>query len=513
MTDTSTYADRNARTPLEGEQSSETVSTEPAPHSVGAAPPRVLKADLVVIGAGSAGLSAAAGAAMLGLDVVLYEKGEMGGDCLNYGCVPSKALLYAAKQAQAVREAGRYGVGAGDPSVDWAGVKAHVRGAIDTIAPVDSQERFEGLGVTVIREHAKFADPKTVISPTTRTQARRIIIATGSRAFIPPIEGLAAAPYLTNETIFEVDQLPEHLLVLGGGPIGMEMAQAFNRLGSKVTVIEMGRVLARAEAGHAEIAAGQLRAEGVDLREHCKATRVTHEAGRISVHAESDTGSDVITGSHLLVAVGRRPVLEGLDLEAGGVDHDRSGISVRDTLRSVSNKRVWALGDAAGEGQFTHLAGWHASVFVRRAFFKSPAAKGSSLPLPSVTYTSPEVAQIGLTEAEARDRYGDSVAVSHFAFDENDRAIAEGHTLGEARLVIRKGKLLGASIVGEGAGDIIQMIALAMSNGLKVRDLTNFISPYPTRTEVVKRAASAHFSDTVFGPGAKRLVGILQRIP
>lgn len=507
------YASRNERTPIEDGQSPADVAKEPAPHSAGTAPARPLDADLVVIGGGSAGLSAAAGAAMLGLNVVLYEKGEMGGDCLNSGCVPSKALLYAAKQAEAIREAGDYGIAAGTPETDWAGVKAHIRRAIDTIAPVDSQERFEGLGVTVIREHAKFADPKTVISPTTRTTARRIIIATGSRAFIPPVEGLARAPYLTNETVFDIDRLPEHLIILGGGPIGMEMAQAFNRLGSKVTVIEMGRVLARADADHAEIAANKLRGEGVDLREGHKASRVTHEGDTITVHTESEAGHDTVTGSHLLVAAGRRPVLDGLDLEAGNVDHDRSGITVRDTLRSVSNSRVWSLGDAAGEGQFTHLAGWHASVFVRRAFFKSPFSKASSLPLPAVTYTSPEVAQIGLTEAEARDRYGDSVSAPHFAFDENDRAIAEGHVLGEARLVIRKGKLLGASIVGEGAGDIIQMIALAMSNGLKVKDLTNFISPYPTRSEVVKRAASAHFSDTVFGPGAKRLVGILQRIP
>ncbi len=512
MSDTPVQNDHNARTakPADGTADAGSPDTKASERASTA---RTLKADLVVIGAGSAGLSAAAGAAMLGLDVVLYEKGEMGGDCLNYGCVPSKALLYAAKQAQAVREAGQYGISADSPSIDWSAVKAHVRRAIDTIAPVDSQERFEGLGVTVIREHARFADPATIVSATTRTKARRIIIATGSHAFIPPVEGLEDVPYLTNESIFGIDRLPEHLIILGGGPIGMEMAQAFNRLGSKVTVIEMGRVLASADAAHAGIAANKLRAEGVELLEGHKAARISRERGDVSVHTEAETGGQVVTGSHLLVAVGRRPVLEGLDLEAGGVDHDRSGITVRDTLRSVSNKKVWALGDAAGEGQFTHLAGWHASVFVRRALFKSPAAKGSSLPLPAVTYTSPEVAQIGLTEAEAREKYGDSVSVSHFAFEENDRAIAEGHTLGEAKLVIRKAKLIGASIIGEGAGETIQMIALAMSNGLKLRDLTNFISPYPTRTEVVKRAASAHFADTVFGPGAKRLVSILQRIP
>ncbi|MEM9740379.1 MAG: FAD-dependent oxidoreductase [Pseudomonadota bacterium] len=484
-----------------------------SPSATGVNSPRTLKADLVIIGAGSAGLSAAAGAAMLGLNVVLYEKGEMGGDCLNYGCVPSKALLSAAKTAQTVREANKFGIVASAPTTDWDAVKAHVHGAIATIAPVDSQERFEGLGVTVIREHAKFADKKTIVSATTRTTARRVIIATGSRAFIPPIDGLDQVEYLTNEDIFSVPQQPEHLIILGGGPIGMEMAQAFNRLGSQVTLVEMGKVLGRSDPDHAKIAADTLREEGVAILEGHKATRVQKTDTGIRLTTQSDEGGQSIEGSHILVAVGRKAVLDGLDLERGGVDHDGRTVTVKDTLRSPSNPRVWALGDVAGDGQFTHLAGWHASVFVRRALFKSPSSKASSLPLPAVTYTAPEVAQVGLTEGEARAQFGDDVTASSFPFHENDRAIAEGHTKGEAKLIIRKGKILGASIVGDGAGDILQLVSVAMSNGLKVRDLTNFISPYPTRAEVVKRAASAYFTETVFGPGAKRLVGLLQRIP
>jgi pyruvate/2-oxoglutarate dehydrogenase complex dihydrolipoamide dehydrogenase (E3) component len=476
------------------------------------APVRDLKADLCVIGAGSGGLSAAAGAAMLGLKVVLYEAHEMGGDCLNYGCVPSKALLSCAKAAAHVREAGKYGIHAGAPSADWAAVKAHVAGTIAAIAPVDSQERFEGLGVTVIREHARFADKATVVSDTTRTRARRIIVATGSRAFIPPIEGLKDVPYLTNETIFTLPDFPEHLVILGGGPIGLEMAQAFVRLGARVTVIEMGRALPRADAAHAAVALEALRKEGIALLEQHKALRVSSEGGRIRVHTESGTDNPVIEGSHLLVATGRKAVLDGLDLEKGGVAFDGRGITVGDTLRSKSNPRVWALGDAAGKEQFTHIAGWHASVFTRRAFFKQ-GSKASSLPVPAVTYTSPEVAQLGLTEAEARTKYGDTVSTSAFPFHENDRAIAEGKTLGECKLVLNKGKLVGASIVGEGAGDILQLVSVAMSNGLKLTALTNFISPYPTRAEVVKRAASAHFTPVVFGKASKRLVGLLQRIP
>ena len=475
-------------------------------------PVKKIKADLCIIGAGSGGLSAAAGAAQLGLKVVLYEKHEMGGDCLNYGCVPSKALLSAAKAAAGVREARKYGIQTEDPKTDWETVKAHVAGAIETIAPVDSQERFEGLGVTVIREAARFENRKTIVSETSRVEARRIIIATGSRAFIPPIEGLTEVPFLTNETVFTLPVLPDHLVILGGGPIGLEMAQAFTRLGSKVTVIEMGRAMPRADADHAAIAIQALREEGVTILEQHKAQRVSRMDNRIRVHTDHDGTALDIDGSHLLVATGRRAVLDGLDLEKGGVDFDQKGIKVGDTLRSPSNRRVWALGDAAGMEQFTHIAGWHASVFTRRAFFKQ-GTKASSLPVPAVTYTSPEVAQLGLTEAEARETFGGKVTTSAFPFHENDRAIAEGKTLGECKLVLHKGKLVGASIVGEGAGDILQLVSVAMSNGLKLTALTNFISPYPTRAEVVKRAASAHFTPVVFSKNAQRLVGLLQRIP
>ena len=488
----------------------ETNTMTDAPRETGTK--RKLKADLIIIGGGSGGLSAAAGAAMLGLNVVLYEKAEMGGDCLNHGCVPSKALLTTAKYAQTARESAKYGVSVSEPTVDWEKVKAHVRGAIDTIAPVDSQERFEGLGVTVIREHAKFADSKTIVSATTEATARRIIVSTGSTAFIPPIPGLAETPYITNESVFTLPEQPKHLIVLGGGPIGMEMAQAFHRLGSEVTVVEMGRAMARAEADHAKIAVDAIREEGVKILEGHKAVKVTGSEGNITVDTESDDGTQSVTGTHILVAVGRSAVLDGLELEAGKVDYDRRGVQVSDKLRSVSNPRVWALGDVAGQGQFTHLAGWHASVFTRRALFKQ-GSKASDLPLPAVTYVAPEVAQVGLTEAEAREQYGDSVTTSSFPFHENDRAIAEGKTLGEAKLIIRKGKILGASVVGDGAGDIIQIVGYGMSNKLGVQSLTNFISPYPTRAEVVKRAASAHFTPTVFGKASRTLVGLLQRIP
>ena len=485
--------------------SSDTVSTSNAPQK--------LTADIVVIGAGSGGLSVAAGAAQLGLKVVLFEKGEMGGDCLNTGCVPSKALLHAAKQAHTMRSSAKYGITPVDPEIDWQAVKDHIRGVIDHIAPVDSQERFEGLGVTVIREHASFKDEKTIVSATTEVTARRIVIAAGSRAFIPPIPGLETTPFVTNEEIFDLPELPSHLVILGGGPIGLEMAQAFRRLGADVTVIEMARAIARADEDHARLAISAMQREGITILEQHKAIDVAQNADGIVVTAESDGAAVKIKGSHLLVAVGRKVMLDGLNLEAGGVEFNAKGIVTKANLRSVSNGRVWAVGDIAGREQFTHMAGWHASVFVQAALMKLRTTAATH-PVPAVTYIQPELAQVGMTESEARAEYGDAVSVSEFAFEENDRAIAERQTAGSAKLIIGKGdKILGASIYGDGAGDILQIVSLAMSNGLKMRALTNFISPYPTRAEVVKRAASAYFQPKVFGKAMKTAVGILQRIP
>ena len=473
-----------------------------------------ISADIAVIGAGSGGLSVAAGAAMLGLKVVMFEKGKMGGDCLNYGCVPSKALITVARHAQMQRELDRFGLSSSEPNVDWNAVRAHVDGAIAAIEPNDSVERFEGLGVQVIQEAAKFKNKSIVESANYEVKARRIVVATGSRAVAPPISGLNEVPFLTNEEIFSLPVFPSRLIVLGGGPIGVELGQAFQRLGSKVTIVERAVILERADEEHAEIVRTKLRDEGVVLQEDANVLSAsTTPDGGVKLEITNHAGARVdLEGSHLLVAAGRAPVLEGLGLDAGGVTHDKRGIKVRENLRSISNSRVWAVGDAAGRGQFTHLAGWHASVFVRNALFKS-RSRANDLPLPAVTYCEPEMAQIGLSEAQARMKFGDKVSVSSFEFEENDRAIAEGDTVGGAKLVIHKGKVIGASVLGAGAGDIVQVAGIAMSNGLKASAFTNFISPYPTRAEVIKRAASAHFQPLVFGTAAKRLVGVLQLIP
>ena len=272
-----------------------------------------IKADLAIIGAGAAGLVTASGAAQLGRKVVLFEAGEMGGDCLNYGCVPSKAILTAAHKVHAIREAGKYGVSVGEPSVDFAKVRETIQSAITTIEPNDSQERFEGFGVRVVREYAHFVSEDTVASDSIEVKAKRIVVATGTRAFIPPVEGLAEAPYLTNETIWSLETLPEHLIVMGAGPIGMELGQAFRRLGSEVTIIEAGEPLARFEPEHAGLVTDQLMADGVTLHTGKSAARV--QSGDAGITLTLSDGEQV-TGSHLLVATGRKPVLDGLELEA-----------------------------------------------------------------------------------------------------------------------------------------------------------------------------------------------------
>lgn len=465
---------------------------------------RPVKADLAVIGAGSGGLSIAAGAAQLGLEVVLFERGEMGGDCLNYGCVPSKALIAAADAAAGVREAARLGVHADEPRIDFAAVMAHVRGAIATIAPHDSQERFEGLGVQVVRETARFAGPRTVESESVSVTARKVVIATGSRARVPPIPGLADVPYLTNESVFELDSLPEHLLVLGGGPIGLELGQAFRRLGAAVTVVEAMELLGRDDREHAAEVVRQLEMDGVAIVRG-KAARV--ESGPTLVLEDGRR----LSGSHLLVAVGRESEFDQLNLEAAGVERDARGGLKTDAQLRTTNKAVFAVGDAAGRGQFTHLAGAHASLFVRRALFAAPV-NADNLVVPRVTYTDPELAAVGLTEAEARARYGDKVTVQSAPFSGNDRAIAEGDVRGGGKLILGPGgRVLGASLVGRHAGDHIHIWTLAIGAGVKLSAVASMIAPYPTRGEINKRLAGAHFTPTLFAPRTRRLVSVLKR--
>jgi pyruvate/2-oxoglutarate dehydrogenase complex dihydrolipoamide dehydrogenase (E3) component len=473
---------------------------------------REYKVDLCIIGAGAAGLSVASGAAQLGLAVVLFEAGEMGGDCLNYGCVPSKALIASANLVHSARNGAAMGLDTTGVSVDWRGVQAHVKRTIAAIAPNDSQERFEGLGVTVIREPARFADARTVISDSARVRARRFVIATGSRPAALAIPGLDATDLLTNETIFDIDTLPSHLLLIGGGAIGVELGQAFRRLGAQVTIVEAAEALGNADREAAALVLRRLRDEGVEILEGWRAAKGARGADGVVLEIERGGEKRTLSGSHILVASGRTPNLDKLGLSAAGVAFDARGVLTSPTLRSTSNNRVWALGDAAGGG-FTHIAGWHASAFVRNVLFKAPT-RADSPPTPSVVFTDPELAQIGLTETQARERQGNVVKTSRWDFHDNDRAQTAADTDGFCKLVLGKsGKLLGATIVGAGAGELLAPIALAMSSNLSVRALTAPILPYPTRGEIVKRAASAHFAPALFSKSTQRLVGFLQRVP
>ena len=462
--------------------------------------------DICVIGAGSGGLSVAAGAAQMGARVVLVEGAEMGGDCLNHGCVPSKALLAAAKAAHAMTAGAAFGISPAVPEVNFGAVKDHVERVIATIAPLDSQERFEGLGVHVIRAWGKFLSPTQLQAGDTTITARRFVIATGSRPVVPPIPGLDGVRYLTNETIFPLREKPSHLIILGGGPIGMEMAQAHRRLGCAVTVIEGLKALGRDDPDLAAVVLERMRAEGVEILEGVSVTAVSPEGG---VTATLSDGRQ-ITGSHILIAAGRRVALDGLNLDAAGVAHDKKGVTVDARLRA-SNRRVYAVGDAAGGAQFTHLAGYHAGVVIRQVLFGLPA-RASMAHIPRATYTDPELAQVGLTEAEAREAHGDRLEVLRWPYHDNDRAVAEGKTAGLIKVMVVKGRPVGAGIAGAQAGELIALWALALSSGLKMGAIAGMVAPYPTLGEVSKRAAGAYFSPRLFdSPAVKRIVRLVQR--
>jgi pyruvate/2-oxoglutarate dehydrogenase complex dihydrolipoamide dehydrogenase (E3) component len=465
-----------------------------------------IETDICVIGAGSGGLSVAAGAVQMGARVVLIEAGEMGGDCLNSGCVPSKALIAAAKAAETQRRGFR-GVAPATPQVDFGAVKDHVAAVIAEIAPVDSQERFEGLGCTVIRAFARFTGPREVLAGDQTIRARRFVIATGSRPFVPPIQGVETTPYLTNETIFQLRERPQHLVIIGGGPIGVEMAQAHRRLGSEVTVIEGDRVLGREDPELAAVVIAALRAEGVRLVEGQPVVRLSGIAGAVEVTLGD--GSQ-IAGTHLLMAVGRQVALEGMGLEAAGVAHTRKGVTVDARLRST-NRRIFAVGDAAGGLQFTHVAGWHAGIVVRQAVLGLPA-KADPRAIPRATYTSPELAHVGLTEAEARAAHGAALTVVRAEYAHNDRAQAEGKAMGLIKVMVVKGRPVGASIVGAQAGELIGFWALALTARLKMSAIAGTVLPYPTLGEVSKRATSAYFSPKLFNnPTLKAFVRLVQR--
>lgn len=468
---------------------------------------QILTPDLCIIGAGSAGLSVAAGAARLGASVVLIERHRMGGDCLNHGCVPSKSLLAAAAMAQARRCGAGFGIAPGMPEVDFPAVHHHVHEIIAGIAPHDSVERFEGLGVTVLRESARFSGPEEVVAGSHRIRARRFVVATGSRPAVPSVPGLAGLPYLTNETVFDLAELPRHLLVLGGGPVGCELAQAFRRLGAEVSLVDLGPILAKDDPELVAVVRAQFHAEGIRLIEHAKVHAA--EAGPVLL-LEDAQGRHRLAGSHLLVATGREPNLEGLGLEAAAVAHDHKGIKV-DARLKTTNGRVYAIGDCAGGLQFTHVAAYHAGIVIRNALFRLPA-RARMAAVPRVTYTAPELAAVGSSEAEARER-GIAHEVLLWPFAENDRARTERATRGLVKVIAgRRGRVLGAAIVGAHAGELILPWVLAIQEGLGLKALAGMVAPYPTLGEAGKRAAGRYFERHLFNDWTRRLVRLLARL-
>jgi pyruvate/2-oxoglutarate dehydrogenase complex dihydrolipoamide dehydrogenase (E3) component len=469
-----------------------------------------IETDICIIGAGSGGLVVAAGAAQLGVRTVLIEADRMGGDCLNFGCVPSKSLLAAARAAHDVVAAARFGVHAAQPRIAWDEVRAHVRGVIAAIAPHDSEERFEGLGATVLRTHARFVGPDTLVAGDHRICARRFVIATGSEALVPPIPGLDAVRYETNRTIFDLDRCPTHLIVIGGGPIGCELAQAHRRLGASVTVIEQATILPKDDPEAVALVRQRLIAEGVRLIEQAKAIAVEKTASGVSVRIERAGAGERIDGSDLLVAVGRKPNVDGLGLEVAGVAFSAKGIAVDARLRT-SNRRIYAIGDVTGGPMFTHMAGYHGGIVIRNVLFRLPA-RVDLRALPWTSFTDPELAQVGPTEIAARET-GIAVRVLRWPYARNDRAQADRTTDGFVKLLAdRRGRPVGATIVGAHAGELAHVWALAIAQRLKLSALAGLVAPYPTLGETGIRAAGGYFADRLFAPRTRWLVRTLMRL-
>jgi len=384
---------------------------------------------------------------------------------------------------------------------------------IAAIEPNDSVERFESLGVTVIQQHGRFTSPAEVQAGDTKIQAKYFVIATGSTPFVPPIDGLDKTPYWTNETVFDNDQPIDHLLVIGGGPIGMEMAQAHRRLGCKVTVIEMAKALAKDDPEATALVLDRLRAEGLDIREETALKSVAPTDTGISATVEKDGKQEVITGSHLLVAVGRRANIAGLDLDKAGVKTERGAVTVDDHLKT-SNRRIFAIGDVTGGLQFTHMAGYDAGIVIRQMLFKMFWTKVDHRAVPWVTYTDPELAQIGLTEAQAEKELGaGNYQVLRWHFDENDRAQAERRTDGLMKAIVdKKGRALGCTIVGAHAGDLLLPWIMAVQNRQKMSTLASLIAPYPTLSEVTKRTAGSYFTPSLFSERTRKVVRFLMKL-
>jgi len=468
------------------------------------------KYDLAIIGAGAAGLSIAAVAAPLGLKVVVIEENKMGGECLNSGCIPSKSFIAAAKTAHTFLTAESFGIAATTPQVHFNKVMEQVNAVIQTIAPHDSVERFTQLGAEVIHASAQFIDANTLIAGDATIKARQFVIATGSAAAIPPICGLNQVNYFTNETIFQLREKPSHLIVIGGGPIGCELAQAFLLLGVKVTLLEALHVLPRDEPELVAILQQQLQQQGLQLHENVSVVDVKEINKNLEITIEKNNCKEMITGSHLLIATGRQANIKSLHLEKAGITFTNKNIIVDKRLRTT-NKKVYAIGDVVGPYQFTHMANYQASIVIKNAIFKIPAQVNYDA-VPWVTYTTPELAHVGPTTAEILKKDA-TVKIIMVALAENDRAQTERETIGKIKITTTaKGKILNATILAPHAGELILPWVMLMKDKKNLRQLTELIIPYPTLNEISKRVASEFYRPALFSSAVRRIVNVLKYI-
>jgi len=471
---------------------------------------QLLKPDFCVIGAGSGGLSFAAGAAQMGARVVLLESKKMGGDCLNYGCVPSKALIAAAKFGHESLRSKDFGWVCEEPRVDFKKVYDHIHHVIRTIEPNDSIERFEKLGVQVILEQGSFSSDKTVDTPNYIIQAKRFVIATGSTPDLPPIPGLASMPYLTNETIFDLKERPQHLVVIGGGPIGVEMAQAFLRLGSQVTVLTTSSILPKDDPQITQKLKTILMDEGIDLHEHIQTLSMKQVEQKIHIAYQTSDGElKQAIASHVLVATGRKPNIQHLNLELAGIRYSSRGIEVNEHLQT-SHPKVYAIGDCTGGYLFTHVAGYQAGLAIRNCIF-GLRTKMQTRAIPWVTYTDPELAHVGWMEHQLKEKQIPYQTL-HMTFDENDRAQAQKRTDGMIKVLVSpKGDVLAATILGVHAGEMIYPWVMAIQNKLKLTAITSSIAPYPTFSDISKKVAGSFYAEKIFSPRMKTIVGWIMK--
>jgi pyruvate/2-oxoglutarate dehydrogenase complex dihydrolipoamide dehydrogenase (E3) component len=472
--------------------------------------PQQLKPDICVIGGGAGGLATAMAAAAFGVPVVLIEKNRSGGEGRSGGSVPANALLAAAAEVHVLRNASRLARNTARPGADFAAVRAYVRDVVNAIAPNEARERFAALGVRVIDGAARFSGPRTVVAGDYEIAARRFVIATGSAPALPEIASLADVPHLTSATVLDLADCPRHLIVIGAGSAGLELAQAFRRLGADVTVLETATPLASDDAECAAIVLDALEREGVTLRNGIAIAGVRRVLASIEIDIETPAGSETIRGSHLLVAAGRRPNVEDLALDAARIRYEPRGVVVDKHLRTT-NKRVYAIGDVTAGPKLPHVAGYHAELVVRHALFRQSVGVDPHV-IPTVTHTDPELAQVGMLEDEARAHSG-AIRVLRWPYRENDRAQVNKAPQGHIKVITdRRGGILGATIVGAEAGEAIAAWTLAISQKLNIRAFAGLVVPYPAYAEVGKRAAMTYFMRGLTSSGVRRIIRLLRRL-